>query len=444
MTTTETTTAESNWTPRSDEARAWDSTMRTMRRRLTRACVVHGLPKHEIRVPRGNYHTSAKRVEVVNVETGEVMHSDTLQLGNSVSIPYVTITLLMARDGTTREDAERLYKEKIPKPKPCVPPKWEVDSRPKAWKWNVTKENRYLEKLCERHGLPVHRVKVSRGRRGEKKIFEVVNAATKEVVSEQFMVETGFQLIEGGFNPDQIIYNLLSEQAGATTEEVDRLYNLNEARARELSAERRDFNRWTPYSITNHHGATNLPAIELALEVARRDLTDDELLRLYKAKAEAFSRLTKEEKRRAYSDAGNRARFDAFKQLLRSLRLRVYRCVKCHGLNPATATLEQLKARKLRRKTSSIATTNGSYKKRPSNHKKADTRFDYRSPVSLSMEGGGYKVMTFDNDGKQDFGSAEHLGDSSGDAPSFTQLTPAEHMAKIREIKERIGMRGGA
>jgi hypothetical protein len=77
-----------------------------MRRELRRACAVHGLPVHELRVKRVKYHAASKLVEVVN-ESGAVVSSVEIERGRILDIPGLTIWLLAQRDGI--DEAKKIF-----------------------------------------------------------------------------------------------------------------------------------------------------------------------------------------------------------------------------------------------------------------------------------------------------------------------------------------------
>jgi hypothetical protein len=382
----------------------------------------------------------------------------------------IIVYLLMRHRELTSEDAQKLFDENEPKPKrePVRTDEWEPVS--KDWKPAVNAANRQLESVCKAQGLPLHRLKVRRGRK--RYTCDIVNAETGSTVSAT-VIEPGFSLewegahwayrdrkdrskvhgeywedrvFRGAFNPEQIGLNLLVEQAKATTAEeksvVYSRYTENKARARELKAETLDFNRWKPAP----------PALETALDAwAKGTRTfSDRLLRMYRLRAVVFYEETSSEDRHELYTARTRpAQLDEFKSFPVEFRKAIYRCYK-GGLVLETATLEELERRHKIREDNKEHNPGGNttYKRvtRLRKHWKKDTRWDYQAPVKVPMEGGDLTV-TPDNKGKQDFARAEKLDDWSSigntiiDTTEMVVPSRADAMAKIRELRAQLGRR---
>jgi hypothetical protein len=212
--------------------------------------------------------------------------------------------------------------------------------------------------------------------------------------------------------------NLLMERSNATTDEeiaaVQREYQTNIARYKELCAERMDFNRWKPKP----------PALETAFAAFRPDrkfpvwkdgtvVDYPRLLRMYLVQAaEFYSDNTRQEQRAVYEDKGRAAKLEEFKRLPVEFRKAFYRCYK-GGLILETATLKELQHRASIRADGAKAPGGNTFYERKNKlfKRKKETRFNYKAPARVMKADGTWETITFENPNAEDFGATEKIGE---------------------------------
>lgn len=339
-----------------DRARMWNSEAKAFRRWLVSVCTDHNLPPHRLEVSR-NYKVNSKAIQIVNTATNAIVITGTGAIGQGFNREAIVLAMVATHHGINEEEAEQRIAESqlIPEPeshveRPRDPVEWVRKS--KSWKVAVNAANRDLESVCKIHNLPLVRLKVPR-KVSDRYNVSVIYAETGEPISES-IIPRGFELERDGaefdhnemwhphewrepFKPEQIAFGLMVEQAAGTDRDaVYRQYETERLRAKEIYAERMDFNRWKP----------NYAALQVAKIAHERGTTEMRSLRaMYTGRWDKFRHdTTHYEKHALVNTPEFTADREWFKSMPLEFRKMIYRCYK-GGVILETATLEELNRR---------------------------------------------------------------------------------------------------
>jgi hypothetical protein len=339
----------------------WNSEAKAFRRWLVSVCTDHNLPPHRLEVSR-NYKVNSKAIQIVNTATKAIVITGTGAVGQGFNREAILTAMVSAHHGISEEEAEkriavreREIAESKPEPAPHVerprdPVEWVRKS--KSWKRAVNAANRDLESVCKIHNLPLLKLKVPR-KVSDRYNVSVIYAETGEPLPES-IIAPGFDLEWDGavfdhkemwhphewrepFKPEQIAFGLMVErEPGTEREAVFKQYETERLRAKELYAERMDFNRWKP----------NYAALQVAKIAHDRGTTEMRSLRaMYTGRWDKFRYETgPSEKQRLVNTLEFTADRVWFKSMPLEFRKMIYRCYK-GGVILETATLEELKGR---------------------------------------------------------------------------------------------------
>jgi hypothetical protein len=334
----------------------WNSEAKAFRRWLVSVCTDHNLPPHRLEVSR-NYKVNSKAIQIVNTATGTVVIKGFGAVGQGFNHAAILLAMVATHHGISEEEAEQRIAESQPVPepeqhveRPRDPVEWVRKS--KSWKVAVNAANRDLESVCKIHNLPLVRLKVPR-KVSERYNVSVIYAETGEPLPES-IIAPGFDLEWDGavfdhkemwhphewrepFKPEQIAFGLMVErEPGTEREAVFKQYETERLRAKELYAERMDFNRWKP----------NYAALQVAKIAHDRGTTEMRSLRaMYTGRWDKFRYETgPSEKQRLVNTLEFTADRVWFKSMPLEFRKMIYRCYK-GGVILETATLEELKGR---------------------------------------------------------------------------------------------------